>query len=335
MLVYKNITYTIGSILNFRIRGENITGRLYYDGRHYYVCHNNPTYDGKTSPEKYEYSYSWGFRAEFGSLLDEVEILSKVDSKDDFSIDSSLSEILNSFDSTIVSLISLKNILPTYLKFKTSNKPGLIEMVNDKGSSVEIKLGRFLRSLSNISNSFTFSDKDIETFHNRYLSYQNGDVIKVSFVKGSEILDLYKTDNYLSNNSRLGKSCMNNAFEYLSLYTDNIDVVEAIAIKKYDRIVGRAILWTLSDGRKLLDKTYTCNDWVDDKYDEIVRDNNYLKYHTSEKLKIQLKPGAIDKKVPYLDTFYFYNNESGELFNYQYNSNYKLHRFRNTDGTYA
>jgi hypothetical protein len=126
---------------------------------------------------------------------------------------------------------------------------------------------------------------------------------------------------------------MNNRLEYLSLYSENTDVVESVIIKKYSKIVGRAILWTLTDGRKLLDRTYTSSDWVDEKYDEIIKNNKYLTYNTSDELRIQLKPGAIEKKVPYLDTFYLYDNDTGILSNYNYPTG-KLYRFKNTDGTY-
>jgi hypothetical protein len=69
-----------------------------------------------------------------------------------------------------------------------------------------------------------------------------------------------------------------------------------------------------------MDKQYTCFDWVNSKFDTILKENNYIcqstleDYPTCKKIDIQLDNIDVDK-YPYIDTFRFLNREKGFLTN--------------------
>ncbi len=126
----------------------------------------------------------------------------------------------------------------------------------------------------------------------------------------------YKTENYLMIKSTLGGSCMNNK-KYLSLYTHNPDSVSLLVVKIYDKIIGRCLLWKTSKGI-LMDKRYTLFDWVDKKFDEILKERNYISYsdlyYKECVVKIPLVYSNIES-YPYLDTFRYLNTNESFLTN--------------------
>ena len=185
--------------------------------------------------------------------------------------------------------------------------------------TTEIKFGRFLTTLIKLAKkefdiNFDINCSDIEKYHNNFILVQNGDYIKTEINSGEELREGYKSINYYKVTSSLGGSCMTNKTSYLDLYTNN-DNVKMVVIKSLGSIVGRALLWKTTCGKELLDKEYTCEDWVIELFNKIRKENNYLEYSTEEKLSVAVNTENIND-WPYLDTFAYLDREKKILSNF-------------------
>lgn len=320
-LTYKGVEFRPGSRIKVKINGQEIDGKLQFeeiDGiLFYFVCHNEISQSGRYTENRFGYQYSWAFKKDYdGSLTDSVVILDIEGVeylKDKFEVSVKLQ---NFFTGKKIDILTLENkqIFPEYNKFEVSENKGMIKLTNiEKNRTTDLKLGRFLNSLSKqvvdkLNLEPLFDNKTIEKIHNDYLSYQTGDYIKVEYLMGKDILEGYKKDNYHIIKSSLGSSCMTDKLDYLNLYTNNPDKVQMISIKTFGKVVGRALLWTTDCGKKLMDKMYICDEWVGSKFDEIRSENNYdtwSDYGNSDNiLSISVNTDGIER-WPYLDTFQF------------------------------
>ena len=248
-----------------------------------------------------------------------------------------------------VCYLELSIIYPSYNLIRISDTKGLVKLISsDTGRFVEIKIGRFIKSLIKqikvISNlDIKTTDRQLELISNNFLLFSNNDHIKVELLSGSSILDSYKSENYLFVKSTLGSSCMNNKdSSYFDIYVDNPEVVSVLTIKTYNKIVGRCLIWITDCGKKVMDKRYTCDDWVNVKFDEIRNTDGYINYDSIEQTSIKLnKEGLKDvrfENYPYLDTFRYLNREDNVLYNmlpHNYRSNSsKIILLGRTDGEY-
>ena len=318
MLIYKGIQYKPGSRVIANIDGCQIEGKIQHEAPYYYICHNEPEKSGNQAYDRLGYSYSWAFKQEGdGTLTDGVVILglNGVENlKDKFEISQKL---LTFFQSKCIDILSIedKRMFPDYNKFDISETKGMIKLVDStKNRSTDLKFGRFLNSFSKqYKDTFKmeslFDNKKVEKTHNDYVSYQTGDHIKVEYLTGKQILEGYKRENYQASKSSLGGSCMTDKLSYLDLYTKNPDKVSMVAIKVFDKFVGRCLVWTTNCGQKIMDKPYICDEWVLSKFDEIREKEGYLSFNdvitnSSMKLFIDLDTTDIDE-WPYLDTFMY------------------------------
>lgn len=319
MLIYNNVTYNTGELIVFSINSTEIEGVLHVEGEYSYVCHNCMEYCGNVSPNMHGYQYSWAFRKVGDSLTDDVKILRKIgEVKENFKIDDNLS---NFFSITklfnISSILPLESVLKDYNEFAKSDIKGLVTMKSNKtNKSIDIKFGRFLKAICNDYKSLKLSDKDIESFYNKYLLYQQGEHFKtIRDIKGNDILKYYKKE--LQDNkagTKLLNSCMNDRPDgFLELYTRNNNV-SLIAVEQLGLVVGRAFIWTLSDGKKLMDKRYTSYDYIDTLFNNIIVEEGYLNYDTTEDVSVKLEEIEFDI-FPYVDTFRFLNKETKTLSN--------------------
>jgi len=319
-LNYKGTEYKPGSRLLVSINGDQIEGKLQYevqDGTGYFfICHNDESRAGRYTANRFGYNYSWAFRADYGGVTDGVTILGiskREDLKDNLEISNKLLTFLGNKKITSINL-EYKDIFPEYDKFDVSENKGMIKLTNStKNRVTEFKFGRFLNAFSKqCSEKFNseplFDNKTIEKIHNDYLSYQTGDYIKVEYLTGKDILEGYKKDNYQAIKSSLGGSCMTDHLDYLDIYVNNPDKVQMIAVKMFDKFVGRTLLWTTDCGKKVMDKQYICDEWVISKFDEIRNENEYELWSDycdkNNVLSIRINTDGIEQ-WPYLDTFQF------------------------------
>ena len=327
-LTYKGVEYKAGSRIKAMINGQKVDGKLQFedlgDNHFYFICHNDESLSGRYTENRFGYIYSWAFKKigkikkwDYDGTLSDSVIILGVDGvehlKDKFEISNDLQKFFG-VKRVDIHVLENKQIFPEYNKFEVSENKGMIKLVNlEKNRTTDLKFGRFLNTLSKqcvdkLNLKPLFDNKVIEKLHNDYLSYQTGDYIKVEYLVGENILDGYKKDNYHSNKSSLGGSCMTDKLNYLKLYTNNPDKIQMICVKIFEKIVGRALLWTTDCGKKVMDKIYICDEWVGSKFDEIKLEHNYENwsdYGSSDNiLSLTLNTDNIEK-WPYLDTFQF------------------------------
>jgi hypothetical protein len=325
MLVYKGIQYKPGSRVIVTIDGTQIEGKIQQEDPYHYICHNEQEKSGNQAINRLGYNYSWAFKQEGdGTLTDGVVILginSVEHLKDNFEISEKL---ITFFQSKRIDILSIedKRMFPDYNKFDISETKGMIKLVNsEKNRSTDLKFGRFLNSFDkqykDILNMYSlFDNKKIEKIHNDYVAYQTGNHIKVEYLTGKQILEGYKRENYQASKSSLGGSCMTDKLSYLDLYTKNPDKISMVAIKMFDKFVGRCLVWTTNCGQKIMDKPYICDEWVLSKFDEVREKEGYLSFNdviNSMKLFIDLDTTDI-QEWPYLDTFMYLTFHQKKVF---------------------
>jgi hypothetical protein len=341
ILKYKGNEYKTGDSIIATIKNVMIFGKLNIQRNGNFLCHNDSDFSGSVSDDMQGFKFSWYFDIQSnGTFSDEVEIIgfdkNPILEKSIFSISEKL---LSFFVNQNIKYTFLKksNIFPEYDTFEISDTKGMVKLTGDsikfgviKGrKSTELKFGRFLNAytkqvLDLCVLDLEFDNKIIEKTHNNFLSYQSGDCISVETITGSAILEAYKRENYSLNKSSLGGSCMSDKLEFLNLYKQNPDVISMIVVKMFDKIAGRALLWNLKDGTKVMEKSYICDEWVGAKFNEIRKENKYLNYLEEDKdgntikREVYINIEGIEK-WPYMDTFcYMVKSESGKkakLFN--------------------
>jgi hypothetical protein len=202
----------------------------------------------------------------------------------------------------------------------------------------EIFVGRGIRALLT-SAGIKFLDKDLEEFVNLYkatVDKMNDRFQYFQSVKEQEIGHWYSYRNYKERAGSLGSSCMSNVNpDYFDIYISNPDVCELVILKSEEDdslIVGRALLWTLSDGKKFMDRIYTIKDSDVQLFRDWAKENGwYTKQYNSSsdsglanapdgmqvdlgKITVNIKRGMYEA-YPYLDTLKYFNPGSGTLSN--------------------
>ena len=202
----------------------------------------------------------------------------------------------------------------------------------------EIFVGRGIRALLT-SAGVKFLDKDLEEFVNLYkatVDKMNDRFQYFESIKGQEIGHWYHYSNYKERQGSLGSSCMSNVnTDYFDIYISNPDVCELVILKSEDDdslIVGRALLWTLSDGKKFMDRIYTIKDSDVQLFRDWAKENGWYskQYNSSSdsglanapdgtqvdlgKITVNIKRGMYEA-YPYLDTLKYFNPGSGTLSN--------------------
>jgi hypothetical protein len=193
----------------------------------------------------------------------------------------------------------------------------------------QVRVGRAIRSLLT-SADINFTDSDIEIFVNQYKATIDKFNDKFSYfeeVKGDDIAYWYDNSNYLKCQGTLGSSCMSNVdSEFFDIYVLNPDVCSLIILKSeddYSKIIGRALLWKIRDGKRFMDRVYSLYDSDVQLFRDWARENGWYyklsnssvasSYAISPKgereslnLTVDIRSGEYDK-YPYLDTFKFWD----------------------------
>jgi hypothetical protein len=202
----------------------------------------------------------------------------------------------------------------------------------------EIFVGRGIRALLT-SAGIKFLDKDLEEFVNLYkatVDKMNDRFQYFQSVKEQEIGYWYNSRNYAVRQGSLGSSCMSSVnTDYFDIYMSNPDVCELVILKSEEDdslIVGRALLWTLSDGKKFMDRIYTIKDSDVQLFRDWAKENGwYTKQYNSSSdsgratapdgsnvdlgtITVNIKTGMYDA-YPYLDTLKYFIPKDGTLSN--------------------
>lgn len=220
------------------------------------------------------------------------------------------------------------------------------------------KIGRMVRQILK-DNGYNFSESDIEKFVNQFKSTWNlkhGVGRKIEVVKGDDIIYWYNEENYFKSDGTLGNSCMryDHKSEFMRIYADNPDKISMITLRQDDKLLARALVWKLDDGRIYLDRIYAIHDsdfdfvynWA---LQNIGGDNpsSMPSHYKGRSGTIKCSIGkAVEDQYPYADSMYYLYQEivDGELTGKGYTSNdfdendpdsyegYLVRIMQNTDG---
>lgn len=227
----------------------------------------------------------------------------------------------------------------------------------------DIRIGRFINRI--FPGKYPESGKpgeDIQSFIDNIKSKRSGGDELFKIVKGDELLKYYNEESYSLEKGKfnqLHQSCMkyDKCGEYMDFYIkNNIQMVVLMSDIEKDKIVGRAILWKLSEpDRYFMDRIYFINDYDMEKFKSYAIKNNWLykeKQNRSpyenicdpqtnkceDKLLIieNIKP---TNKYPYLDTLSFFYKDQGILSNTEDllmdNETNEPYYLQSTDGGYS
>ena len=221
------------------------------------------------------------------------------------------------------------------------------EKINKNVSKkMEIKFSRFIKKINDemtrmevkhpeIVFQKKLSDHDIENIYNKYVSLQKGDFSRIEFVSGKDILNGYHSENYISGNSTLHKSCMTDKFEALKLYIENPDQVKLAIMWIDDKVAARAFVWKTVDGEVYHDRIYYGQDWMGELMNTHLKSSGIkgLPYDSNKIVKLD---NWKFKYNPYVDSFYHLDGANGNLYYistnfYEYFSS--LYQTENVDQT--
>lgn len=195
-----------------------------------------------------------------------------------------------------------------------------------------------------------FKEYPYEQFNNRLRS-EAQNYGQFSIVSGADITKYYNESTYFEIAGTLGNSCMrydecgeNNYFE---VYEDCAHMLVLFSDKSPDKILGRAILWSIDD-KTYMDRVYVCRDYLVNTFIDYAKKNKWyvranqnlmddeMEWYTPDddynhlimpELVIHLPKRY--KRMPYVDTFAYYYK--GDLYNTDVHGSYRL---SNTDGLY-
>ena len=191
---------------------------------------------------------------------------------------------------TFANYITMRGELCSYLP------NGREHIVNENGKWArngrqDMKVAKMAR---NLLTEYSLSQNgieatDFEKFTNLVKSYisvigdEDGEGKKMTFdvINGHKIYDAYLDANYskiLGTDTNLFNSCMryDSCQDYLDIYVDNVDVVSLLVANDCNgKVLGRAILWTMHDGKKAMDTIYA-HDSLTASFIQWANDNNYF-----------------------------------------------------------
>ena len=268
--------------------------------------------------------YSDEFRnllTKISNKIDWVKLLLAAEDSNQISDIYTLIDITDKNDT--ISFIQVNRILraePETVKYPDSDVYFLPRKITNVKSNefwnrgrTEMSIGRWVRRVIFDLHKSSISDSEIEKFVNQYKSsFDDKDKNNFEIVKGDDIKKWYLSKNYESEKGQLGNSCMryDRCQQYFDIYTKNPEVCSLLIMKSTedtDKIVGRALLWNLKDGRKYQDRIYTINDSDKILFSQWADNNGYQKYDSSHIVK-EVQLGNHDyEKYPYMDTFVCYN----------------------------
>ena len=141
---------------------------------------------------------------------------------------------------------------------------------------------------------------------------KKADTSQLKMVEGDEILKAYHCENY-ENDETMG-SCMryDYAQEYLKIYTDNPNEVKCLVLlnPETNKVRGRALIWHMDNGQYFMDRIYTTNKEFNTFFNNYAEENGISRIANST---VTLEKGGVYDKYPYMDTFEYYDPESGTL----------------------
>ncbi len=208
-----------------------------------------------------------------------------------------------------------------------------LDKLSSNLNSQESRIGRLVKRVVSTAG-YKFSDLEYENFVTEFKSkieLSKSPFRNFELVSGEDIRKYYLEDNYdNSRRSTLQNSCMRyqGCQEYFDIYVANPKVCQML-IKRSDldfnKISARALVWTLSDGKKIIDRVYYSREQDQNLYEEWAKKNGYYYQNKSASifspsgpsesdldLEVQLDNWEFDY-YPYMDTLKYLHPETGVL----------------------
>lgn len=242
-----------------------------------------------------------------------------------------------------------------YISISKSDRTKISYLTQDRMDKVDgdvwhsskrfnVKPGAFIRKVF-----VNTPEKEVEKFATLFKNIQNAPDFTFKVVEGIDILQYYHYESYVDQSSSLGASCMKHegCQEFLGMYVDNPETIKMLVmLDKYGKLIGRSLLWHMEPN--IMDRIYTIQDedysshfkkWADDNgflYKKEQKWNNTLFFQGKDKvtkleLSVKLKNTQY-RRYPYLDTFKFFDQENGVLYNY-IPSKIEVYTLSTADGT--
>jgi hypothetical protein len=225
-----------------------------------------------------------------------------------------------------ISLIQVNRItrdnpdLEETLPYNIRNKKSGSEFWNK--ARTEIKIGRWVTRIFTEVHKTDLPASKIEEFVNLYKSIIDGsDVDNFELVEGEDIRKWYLEKNYESRKGELGNSCMRHMScqPYLDIYVKNPDVCKLLILRSKsdpDKIIGRALIWKLENGKYYMDRIYTINNSDQILYENWVNSKKMARYADYDNDIMSIQLGDFEYKTyPYMDTFSVYSRVEKKLSN--------------------
>jgi hypothetical protein len=205
-----------------------------------------------------------------------------------------------------------------------------------KRTPSKISIGRMINQILKDNGISGITDKQIETFVNKFKTawdrHHGITNRKIQVVSGENIKKWYHEDMQLSGKSTLGNSCMryDRCQPYLDIYAKNPDKIQLVILTENDKLISRALFWTLDECSRTrykyyLDRIYVENDsdyeFVQNWADENLGDKNgedsmasYWRGDVPNMMKVNLKQIEFPA-YPYADSMmYIYKRlEEGKI----------------------
>ncbi len=187
----------------------------------------------------------------------------------------------------------------------------------DAKGRTKVKPGKFAsRILGDVVKSGLISNRDIELWVNKFKSHFEGDS-DIEVVTGDKINWCYNSKNYTSDRGGTLWSCMsgNECDGRFNLYTENPESVGLVVqFDSKGKVKTRALLWTLKDGKKLMDRIYYANDHSHHTFLSLCKSRGWLqKDNLNYKFNVPIKNWQ-HKNYPYLDTMRFIERVKDNFF---------------------
>ena len=188
-----------------------------------------------------------------------------------------------------------------------------------KEQRTELQVGRFATKIiqkSKDTNAKSLTQNDINAFVDNFKAYRDFQTTKkdkFEVVQGEEIRKWYDEDTYEDAKYHLNNSCMryDRCQRYLNIYTENPNQVTMVIMKGMDpnKIIGRALIWKLSNGNIYLDRPYANNDEDVNLFKQWGRDKGYSVYGGGYDHKEVTLDKSEFSSYPYMDTFKYLNRD--------------------------
>ena len=193
---------------------------------------------------------------------------------------------------------------------------------NDLSSTVwteqrtTIAVGRFLTRLFQKA-SIGINDKQKEHFVNAFKSrFKLSKNAKERFeiVSGEDIKKWYSQNSYEFDRGQLANSCMryDACQSFFNIYIKNPEVCKLLILHGADpnKIVGRALVWELSNSQIYLDRVYTNIESDKNLFMDYADEQGWVLKHGKCRDSMEVKIKELDySEFPYMDTFLCFNHK--------------------------